>query len=151
MKKVLNFILVLFVGIFLLGCDELKQTISDTLAPEIEKAINALLEAKGELEKFELPEATRYENFTYRETETTTELGFDVIEPKVTYDEYISEIETKYEIEITDDQIQKLIEEGVLVVEGEKSTYTVNFDEIKNEDGTIQEWKIRLLVENNTN
>lgn len=142
-------------GVFILGmgclvlssCDSIKQMISDTLAPEIEEKVNEMLQDAGIEEEFHLPEATRYEGFALAEEENISTYKIEVIEPKVTFEEYAEDLAKTLGTTFTKEEIEdvKNQEKWTYLDEG-GNTYTLHFSEILDEEGKVGKWKIEVIV-----
>ncbi len=153
--KILCIFLVIATAFVLLGCDQIKQAISDVVGPEIENQINELL-GLSDLprdDQFTLPAATRYENFKIQKSEdgkTTTYAG-DVFEPKVEFVDYAEELSRKLGSDFTKEEIQegydqlKQQEKWTFVDESGVS-YSLSFKEILNDDNTVNRWSIEVTV-----
>lgn len=155
MKKIiLCFAVLFFTVIFVSGCDDIKQIVSDIAEVEIEQQVNEMLGLTKEEELFQLPKAKRYESFVFNDEDDKTEFSFDVINPEVTVEEYAEEMINTFakgfEEEIDEEELQKEIdkikEQGVWVYEFDGDTYTVTFDELLAEDGTVAKWSLSFEV-----
>lgn len=156
MKKViLSFALLIFGVVVLAGCEEIKQVVSDIAEEEIETQVNEMLGLTEEEELFQLPEAKRYEEFKFEDTDEKTSFSLAVIEPKVEILEYAQQmIETfavGFEEEISEEDLQAAIdqvkEQKEWTYEYDGDVYKVNFEEILAEDGlTIDKWTIAIEV-----
>lgn len=159
MKKIkaiiLTFSLIITGALLLVSCDQVKQIISDVAAPEIENKVNEALglDTLPEDQQFELPEATRYEDFKITEEGSKTTYSGTVVEPKVTFEEYAQELTEVLGADFTTEEINQ----GVAEIRSEQewsytdesgTTYKFNFKEFINEDGTIDSWKVDVVIEN---
>lgn len=140
MKKIILSCMLIMVGLGLLvGCDAVKQIISDTLESEIETKVNEMLGDAAE-QPFELPEATRYEGFSVEEKGDTTTYKIDVIEPKVTFEEYVESLATSLGASFDEVDLGELQgQEEWEYVDGE-TTYQVHFKE------GAEKWEIEVRV-----
>ena len=150
-----------FMGLFLLvigfvlftSCDEIKQVISDQAAPIIEDTVNECLGLTDaeEDKKFKLPEAKRYENFVIKKTDNCEEYGLDVIEPKVTFSEYLIELNERLGGTFTENEIKNFdgslenVSQWVYVDET-NTQYTLHFERIVDEHGNDEKWTVNLLI-----
>lgn len=154
-RILLSIVLILTFSLFLVSCDTVKQIISDVAGPEIENQINDLLGLADapESEKFALPEATRYENFKIIKSDdgkTTTYAG-DVFEPKVSFEDYAEELSKKLGADFTKEDITDIYEEIKTAnrwsySEDDGRTYTFNFKELVQKDGSVERWNIEVIV-----
>ena len=158
-----------FMGLFLLvlgfvlftSCDEIKQVISDQAAPIIEDTVNECLGLTDaeEDKKFKLPEAKRYENFVMKKSnsfkggskEHYEEYGLDVIEPKVTFSEYLIELNERLDGTFTQNEIYDFdgtVENGSqwVYVDETNTQYTLYFERIVDESGNDEKWTVNLLI-----
>jgi hypothetical protein len=78
--------------VVLAGCEEIKQVVSDIAEEEIETQVNEMLGLTEEEELFQLPEAKRYEEFKFEDTDEKTSFSLAVIEPKVEILEYAQQM-----------------------------------------------------------
>lgn len=141
--KIRNIILsctLVLVGFGLLvGCDIINEIISDTLEAEIESKVNEMLGDAAE-QPFELPEATRYEGFSVDETGDTTTYKIDVIEPKVTFDDYVASLAASLGTSFDEVDLGELQgQEEWEYVDGD-TTYKVHFKE------GADKWEIEVSV-----
>lgn len=158
MKKfktiILTFSLIITGALLLVGCEQVKQIISDVAAPEIENQVNKALglDSLPVEEQFELPEATRYEDFKIVEEGNKTTYSGTVVEPKVTFEEYAQELTDILGADFTTEEIQQ----GVDTIRSEQewtftdvdgTVYQFNFKELINEDGEIDSWTVEVMIE----
>ena len=154
MKKaiIIALSLVLVLALFT-SCDEIKQVISDQAAPIIEDTVNECLGLTDaeEDKKFKLPEAKRYENFVIKKTDNCEEYGLDVIEPKVTFSEYLIKLNERLGGTFTENEIKNF--DGSLenvsqwsYVDETDTQYTLHFERIVDENGNDEKWTVNLLI-----
>ena len=157
MKKIKAIILTLsliFTGaLMLVSCDEVKQIISDVAAPEIEQRVNEALGFQNlpAEEQFELPEATRYEDFKILEEGNKTTYSGTVVEPKVTFEDYAKELSDKLGADFTTEEINQGVEEirseqEWTYVDEDGTSYKFNFKELVKEDGSIDSWTVDVVI-----
>jgi len=154
LKKLLSCFVIVIMGLLLVvSCDTINQIISDTVSPHIEDTVNDLLgltDAPTE-EKFKLPEATRYENFVVENKQNPEKYGLDVIEPKVTFEEYAEDLNKRLGGTFTKEEIHDKYEEvknveNYTYVDEEGNEYVLNFKELVDENGVVTKWTVSLVV-----
>lgn len=157
MKKfkaiILSFSLIITGALLLVSCDQVKQIISDVAAPEIENQVNKALgfDTLPEEEQFELPEATRYEDFKIVEEGNTTTYSGTVVEPKVTFEDYAKELTDKLGADFTTEEINQGVEEiraeqEWTYVDEDGSSYVFNFKELLDEEGNVSSWTVEVQI-----
>lgn len=152
MKKIILTLSILVTTLMLfVGCEQIKQIISDTAAPQIENKVNEMLDLNDQDKKFKLPEAKRYEGFSVETTEEKDSYKIDVIEPKVTFEEYAVELNETFDGKFTKAEIKAGLAQENWVYRDGTEEYNVYFKEIKDANGNIEKWEIEVEIIHNNN
>lgn len=147
MKKIILTISILITTLILfVGCEQIKQAISDTAAPQIENKVNEMLGLNNNEKQFKLPEAKRYEGFSINTSEEKDTYKVDVIEPKVSFIEYVEELNETLGGNFTRTEIETGIGQESWTFKEDGEEYTVYFKELKNENGNITKWEIQVEI-----
>lgn len=153
MKKLLNIFVIFVCMLMVISCDTINQIISDTVSPHIEETVNDLLGLSelSEEEQFKLPEATRYENFVFDTDNNPEVYALDVIEPKVSFEDYATELNERLGGTFTKEEIIEKYEEvkaaeKYTYVDEDGTTYELHFKEIVDDEGNVQKWTVNLHV-----
>lgn len=147
MKKIILTISILITTLILfVGCEQIKQAISDTAAPQIESKVNEMLGLSDNDKQFKLPEAKRYEGFSINTSEEKDTYKVDVIEPKVSFIDYAEELNETLGGKFTRAMLEAGIGQENWTFKEDGEEYIVYFQEFKDENGNITKWEIQVEI-----
>ena len=147
MKKIILTISILITTLVLfVGCEQIKQAISDTAAPQIESKVNEMLGLSDNDKQFKLPEAKRYEGFSINTSEEKDTYKVDVIEPKVSFIDYAEELNETLGGNFTRAEIEAGAEQENWTFKEDGQEYIVYFQEFKDDGGNITKWEIQVEI-----
>lgn len=150
MKKITITITTLLIALILfVGCEQIKQAISDTAAPQIEKKVNEMLGLNESDKEFKLPDAKRYEGFSVETTEEKDTYKIDVIEPKVSFVDYAEELNNTLDAKFTREMIEEGIKQETWTFNDGNEEYVLYFHEVLDENGNVSKWQIQVEVKHN--